>query len=232
LSQTVDNIANEKAVVIFSGGQDSTTCLAQAVNDYGRGGVACITFSYGQRHSREVEVARSIATDFGVTPAQHHIVDLNWYGELTTSALLDNTLTISQEPTAVCPNTVVDGRNMLFLLIAAIYAKNRNISELIIGVCQADFSGYPDCRDIFVKSCNVTLNLAMDFDFRVEAPLMNLTKADIWGVADRLGVLEYIAEKTLTCYNGIIGAGCGTCPSCKLRQRGLATYLEWRGGQC
>jgi 7-cyano-7-deazaguanine synthase len=222
----------EDCVVVFSGGQDSTTCLAQAVRDYGRGRVACITFSYGQRHGQEVAVAQKIAADFGVAAHQHRIVDLAWYGQITSSALLDPSATMVQNPATTCPNTVVDGRNMLFLLIAAIFAKGRGVRTLITGVCQADCSGYPDCRDVFVKSCNVTLNLAMDTDFRVITPLMDLTKAQTWALADRLGVLAYVAENTLTCYNGIVGRGCGTCPSCVLRQRGYAAYLADKEGRC
>lgn len=218
-----------KAVVVFSGGQDSTTCLAQAVDDYGKERVACITFRYGQRHAQEVAVAQKIAADFGVAPERHRVVSLDWYSQLTASALLDPAVAITQEGDASCPNTVVDGRNMLFLLIAAIYAKNLGARTVIAGVCQTDFSGYPDCRDVFVKSCNVTLNLAMDYDFRVMTPLMDLTKEQTWALADRMGVLDYVADHTLTCYNGIIGRGCGTCPSCLLRQRGYDAYLKRRG---
>ena len=221
---------SDKALVVFSGGQDSTTCLAQAVRDYGEGRVACITFHYGQKHSQEVEVARGIAAHFGVT--EHKVISLDWYSQVTTSALLDPRLAIATAPDAACPNTVVDGRNMLFLLVAAIYAKSREIHDLITGVCEADFSGYPDCRDVFIKSCNVTLNLAMAYDFRVLTPLMDLTKAQTWALADRLGVLSYVAEQTLTCYNGIVGRGCGACPSCLLRQRGLDAYLKSRGTPC
>jgi len=225
-------MADLAAVVVFSGGQDSTTCLAQAVRDYGRGRVACITFRYGQRHAQEVAVAQAVAADFGVAPEHHRIVSLDWYHDLTTSALLDPAAPIAREAGAACPNTVVDGRNMLFLLIAAIYAKGLGVSTLITGICQADFSGYPDCRDVFVKSCNVTLNLAMAYDFRVLTPLMDLTKEQTWALADRLGVLDYVAEKTLTCYNGVIGRGCGECPSCRLRRRGYDAYLASKGVPC
>ena len=215
-----------KAIVVFSGGQDSTTCLAKAVKEYGCGNVSCITFFYGQRHSREVEVAQGIAKDFGI--ADHKILQMDWYSQITANALLDPSQPIAKDESASCPNTVVDGRNMLFLLLAAIYAKSRGIRDIITGVCETDFSGYPDCRDIFVKSCNVTLNLAMDTTFRIITPLMDLTKEETWALADELGVFEYVAERTLTCYNGIIGKGCGTCPSCKLRQRGLDAYLKRR----
>lgn len=223
-------MTSDRAVVVFSGGQDSTTCLAQAVRDYGAANVSCITFRYGQRHSKEVEVARKIATDFQV--ADHCVVDLDWYGQITQSALLDPGMAMEQGAGAACPNTVVDGRNMLFLLIAAIYAKRREVHTLVTGVCETDFSGYPDCRDVFIKSCNVSLNLAMAYDFRVVTPLMDLTKEGVWALADRLGVLEYVAENTLTCYNGIVGRGCGQCPSCVLRQRGYEAYLQNRGTQC
>ena len=213
----------EKALVILSGGQDSTTCLAQAVQARGAPAVSCITFQYGQRHAREVEVARAAAAHFGV--AEHRVIDLSWYSQITTNALLDPHTEIRLADGAACPNTVVDGRNMLFLLVAAIYAKGCGFHDLVIGVCETDFSGYPDCRDIFIKSCTVTLNLAMDYAFRVHTPLMGLTKEETWALADRLGVLEYVAEHTLTCYNGVIGAGCGSCPSCVLRRRGYEAYL-------
>jgi 7-cyano-7-deazaguanine synthase len=213
---------NDRALVILSGGQDSTTCLAQAVQMRGAAAVSCITFQYGQRHAREVEVARAVAAHFDVS--EHRVIDLTWYNQITTTALLDPAMEIHQAEGAACPNTVVDGRNMLFLLVAAIYAKSRDICDLIIGVSEADYSGYPDCRDVFVKSCNETLNLAMDYPFRVLTPLMGLTKEETWALADSLGVLEYVAEHTLTCYNGVIGAGCGACPSCELRRRGYEAY--------
>lgn len=219
----------KKALVVFSGGQDSTTCLAQAIRDYGKENVSCITFYYGQRHSLEVEVAQSIAKDFGVK--DHLTLEMDWYNRITNNSLLDPGMKIAKSSGESCPNTVVDGRNMMFLLIAAIYAKKQNIRNIITGVCETDFSGYPDCRDIFVKSCNVTLNLAMDTTFRIITPLMELTKEDTWALADELGILEYVREKTLTCYNGVMGKGCGTCPSCRLRQRGLEAYLKRKSGK-
>jgi len=221
---------SDQALVIFSGGQDSTTCLAKATRDYGAGHVACITFHYGQRHGTEVEVAKKVAAHFGVT--DHQVISLDWYSQVTSSALLDRAVAIGKEAGASCPNTVVDGRNMLFLLIAAIYAKRQNIRDIITGVCETDFSGYPDCRDVFIKSCNVTLNLAMDYGFRVITPLMDLTKEETWALADKLGVFDYVAENTLTCYNGIVGRGCGSCPSCILRRRGYEAYLKNRGVGC
>jgi len=216
----------QKSLLIFSGGQDSTTCLAWALREYGKGNVSCITFRYGQRHAQEIEVAKKIASDFGI--ADHRIVSLDGYAQLTDSALLRGGVPIETPPGASCPNTVVDGRNMLFLLMAAIVAKQNNIRDIITGVCETDSSGYPDCRAAFIKSCNDTLNLAMDYPFNIRTPLMSLTKAQIWSLAADLGIADYIAQHTLTCYNGIIGRGCGSCPACVLRQRGYEEYMRFK----
>ena len=115
---------------------------------------------------------------------------------------------------------------MVFILFAAIFAKQRKVSDIITGVSQSDFSGYPDCRDVFIKSMNVTLNLAMEFEFNIITPLMWIDKEETWELADNLGGFELVRNKTLTCYNGIMGDGCGNCPACKLRKRGLEAYLE------
>ena len=216
-------MSNEKALVIFSGGQDSTTCLIQAIQQYGRENVAAITFQYGQRHAIELERARQIAQDFNIPQT---VLDLSLMQQITHNALMDGQAAIENSENGV-PNTFVDGRNALFLLYAAIYAKSQNIRHIIVGVCETDFSGYPDCRDVFVKSMNVTLNLAMDYAFQIHTPLMYLTKAQTWALADQLGYLDYIREHTHTCYLGIAG-GCGECPSCVLRERGLAEYLATR----
>jgi len=224
MNETLQNSAL-RALVIFSGGQDSTTCLALAQREHGKENVECITFSYGQRHALEVEVAQKIAKELGVT--QHRIVNIDGYAQLTQSALLNPEIAIQKlgEGTGL-PNTVVDGRNMMFLLMAAIVAKQRGIHDLYTGVCETDSSGYPDCRDVFIKSCNATLNLAMEYEFRIHTPLMWLDKAQTWALADELGLLDFIANNTLTCYNGIIGKGCGTCPACVLRARGLEKYRK------
>lgn len=154
-------MSNEKALVIFSGGQDSTTCLIQAIQQYGRENVAAITFQYGQRHAIELERARQIAQDFNIPQT---VLDLSLMQQITHNALMDGQAAIENSENGV-PNTFVDGRNALFLLYAAIYAKSQQIRHIIVGVCETDFSGYPDCRDVFVKSMNVTLNLAMDYAF-------------------------------------------------------------------
>ncbi|KDN15614.1 MAG: 7-cyano-7-deazaguanine synthase QueC [Snodgrassella sp.] len=209
-----------EALVIFSGGQDSTTCLLQAIATYGRENVQTITFQYGQRHAIELEKARWIAQDLGVAQT---VIDLSLLQSITHNALMDEQQVV-EAPTAGLPNTFVDGRNALFLLYAAIFAKGKGIHDVIAGVCETDFSGYPDCRNVFVQSMNVTLNLAMDYEFRLITPLMYLDKAQTWSLADELGYLDYVRNHTHTCYNGVEG-GCGECPSCVLRERGLQTYL-------
>ena len=216
----------DKALVIFSGGQDSTTCLIQAIARYGREQVHTITFQYGQRHAIELERARWIAADLGV---HQTVLDLNLMQQITHNALMDNTAAI-ENTVGDPPSTFVDGRNALFLLYAAIYAKGQGITHIITGVCETDFSGYPDCRDVFVKSMNVTLNLAMDYAFQLHTPLMYLTKAQTWALADDLGYLNYVRQHTHTCYAGVAG-GCGQCPACVLRERGLVEYLAQKGAE-
>ena len=130
-----------------------------------------------------------------------------------------------EKPENSYPNTFVPGRNMIFLTFAAILAQSKNIFNLVAGVSEADFSGYPDCRDTFIRSLNVTLNLAMDEQFVIHTPLMNKDKSEVWELADQLNVFDLIKEQTLTCYNGIIADGCGHCPACKLRKAGLEKYL-------
>lgn len=209
-----------QALVVFSGGQDSTTCLFQAMQQYGAENVQAITFAYGQRHGIELERAASIAQELGI---RQTVLDLSLITAITHNALTDAQAAIETDAQGM-PNTFVDGRNALFLLYAAIYAKSQNIRDIFIGVCETDFSGYPDCRQIFVQSMNVTLNLAMAYDFRLHTPLMYLTKKETWALADELGVLDYIRTRTHTCYLGVDG-GCHECPSCVLRERGLAKYL-------
>lgn len=215
-----------KALVIFSGGQDSTTCLIQAIANYGKENVEVISFLYGQRHQIELDCAAHIAATFGV---KRTVMDLSVLGKVTHNTLMTQGEAITTGADGL-PSTFVDGRNALFLLYAAIYAKGQGIHRLIIGVCETDFSGYPDCRDVFIKSMNVSLNLAMAYDFVIDTPLMWLTKCDTWALADKLGYFEFVRDNTHTCYNGVKG-GCGECPSCKLREKGLQEYLAIRDKQ-
>ncbi|MGV2620474.1 UNVERIFIED_CONTAM: 7-cyano-7-deazaguanine synthase QueC [Halobacillus marinus] len=211
---------NSKAVVVFSGGQDSTTCLYWALEKFDH--VEAVTFDYDQRHKEEIEVAKEIAADKGV---RHHILDMALLNQLAPNALTRNDMEVKDGENGDLPSTFVPGRNLLFLSFASILARQIGAKHVITGVCETDFSGYPDCRDVFVKSLNVTLNLSMDDEFVLHTPLMWLDKAETWELADTLGGFEYVREKTLTCYNGIRGEGCGDCPACRLRQNGLDMYL-------
>ena len=207
-------------MVVLSGGQDSATCLALATRKHGR--VAAITFRYGQRHALEVRFARGLARRFGV--AAHKIVPLGFFGQITESALLSKTAEIARPKDSSCPNTVVEGRNAFFLLAAGVWAKSLGARHVYTGVSEADFSGYPDCREAFIKAQQRMMRLALDWPIRIVTPLIHMTKADEWALADRLGILDVIANETLTCYNGIPGKGCGKCPACKLRNRGFAEF--------
>lgn len=209
------------ALVVLSGGQDSTTCLFWARKNYEN--VIAISFDYNQKHILELKYARQICDNYGI---EHHVLDMSLLGKLAPNSLTRDSIPVDTEaPEVGTPNSFVDGRNMLFLTFAAIFAKQRGITDIITGVSQSDFSGYPDCRDVFIKSLNVSLNLAMDYQFDIVTPLMWIDKKETWALADELGVLDIIRNETLTCYNGIIGDGCGNCPACKLRSRGLKKYL-------
>lgn len=210
-----------KCLVILSGGQDSTTCLMFARNIFNE--VEAITFNYGQRHALEIECAKDICKKFQIP---HTILDMSLLNQLAPNALTRAEIEVKSGEEGQLPNTFVDGRNLLFLTFAAVVAKQKGIPHIMTGVCQTDFSGYPDCRDIFIKSLNVTLNLAMDYNFQILTPLMWLTKAQTWKMADELGCFNLILEETLTCYNGVKGSGCGECPACELRQAGLEQYYD------
>ncbi|WP_350342995.1 7-cyano-7-deazaguanine synthase QueC [Proteinivorax tanatarense] len=210
----------EKAVVVFSGGQDSTTCLFWAMEKFDE--VIAVSFDYNQRHKKELECAAEIAKEQNI---EHHILDMSLLNQLAPNALTRDDIDV-EEKEGELPSTAVDGRNMLFLTFAAVLAKQKGARHIVTGVCQTDFSGYPDCRDVFIKSLDVTLNLSMDYPYVIHTPLMWMDKADAWQLADKLGKLDYVIEKTLTCYNGIIGTGCKTCPACQLRAQGLEKYLQ------
>ena len=236
-----------KAVVVLSGGQDSATCLALAVKKYGAREVAAITFEYGQRHSIETKYARRLVKAIpaalrtvGVSPTGadrilHKVVKFGFYKDLTTNALFDPTMKIAvgkdvrrkTKDGKTPPNTLVEGRNAFFLMAAAVWAKTLGAKVLYTGVSQADYSGYPDCREVFVKAQQKAIRLALDFPISIVTPFMKMTKADEWALAAKLGIFDVIANETVTCYNGIPGKGCGKCPACKLRNRGLR---EYKGG--
>ena len=219
------NVNKENALVVFSGGQDSTTCLFWAKKMFKE--VSALTFVYGQKHIQEVEAARHIAE---IADVKWDVMDVSFISKLGRNSLTDSSMEMDQEqPVGGVPNTFVPGRNLFFLSIAAVYARERGINHMVTGVGETDFSGYPDCRDAFIKSLNVTLNLAMDEQFVIHTPLMWIDKAKTWAMADELGVLDLVRKETLTCYNGIKGDGCGHCPACKLRREGLEKYLKELG---
>lgn len=215
------NINNEKAVVVFSGGQDSTTCLFWAKKRFKD--VIAVSFDYNQKHIQELQCAKDICNKHNV---EHHILDMSLLNQLSPNSLTRVDINVDKtQKEGELPNSFVDGRNLLFLTFVAVFAKQRNINHIITGVSQSDFSGYPDCRDIFIKSTNVTLNLAMDYEFVIHTPLMFIDKCETWKLAYDLEVLDIVKNETLTCYNGVKGNGCGDCPACSLRKNG---YLEFK----
>lgn len=211
----------EKVLVVFSGGQDSTTCLFWAIERFAE--VEVVTFNYGQRHLFEIECAKNIANELRI---KQHILDMSLLNQLTANALTREEISIEDGESGRLPSTFVPGRNLLFMSFASVLASQIDAKHIITGVCETDFSGYPDCRDMFMKSLNVTLNLSMDQSFVIHTPLMWLTKAQTWELADELGVFEFVRNRTITCYNGMIADGCGQCPACKLRKKGLDDYLQ------
>ena len=215
-----------KAVVVLSGGQDSAIALALAVRRYGAGEVAAMTFEYGQRHALETKFARSLARRFKI--AAHKVVRLDFYRHLTSNALMSKDAPIERKAGSKCPTTVVEGRNAFFLLAASVWAKELGARFVYTGVSEADFSGYPDCRESFIKAQQKAVRLALDCDIRIVTPFMHMTKADEWALADDLGIFDVIDNHTLTCYNGVPGNGCGKCPACLLRNHGRSEYLARR----
>ena len=226
----------QAALVLFSGGQDSSVCLAWALARYGR--VETVGFDYGQRHGVEMEarqaVRRGIAARFPEWAGrlgEDHVLDIRSFGAVAQSALTaDRAIEMTERG---LPSTFVPGRNLVFLIYAAALADRRGIDALVGGMCETDFSGYPDCRRDTLDAMQNALNLGMDRAFRVETPLMRLTKAQTWGLSKSLGgeeLVKLIVEESHTCYQGERGElhpwghGCGTCPACELREKG---YAEW-----
>ncbi|WP_166358046.1 7-cyano-7-deazaguanine synthase QueC [Pseudomonas akapageensis] len=214
----------KKAVIVFSGGQDSTTCLIHALPFYDE--IHCVTFDYGQRHRAEIKAAQQLSKKVGVTA--HKILDASVLNELAVSSLTRDNIPVpsANSSTNDVPNTFVPGRNILFLTLASIYAHQVRAKTVITGVCEAGFTGYPDCRDDFVRTLNDAIELGMDYNVRIETPLMGLNKAEIWALAEHYDKLTFIHRHTLSCYNGIKGSGCADCDACNLRAQGLNKFLE------
>ncbi|KSB89879.1 7-cyano-7-deazaguanine synthase [Caulobacter vibrioides] len=227
---------SDAALVLFSGGQDSSVCLAWALERYAR--VETLGFDYGQRHSVEMEarqaVRRQVAARFphwADRLGEDHVLDIRSFGAVAESALTaDRAIEMTERG---LPSTFVPGRNLVFLIYAAALADRRGIDALVGGMCETDFSGYPDCRRDTLDAMQSALNLGMDRNFRVETPLMHLTKAQTWALAKQLGgeeLVDLIVVESHTCYRGERGElhpwghGCGECPACELREKG---YAEW-----
>lgn len=225
------------ALVLFSGGQDSTTCLAWALNRYDH--VETLGFDYGQRHAIELTMRpqlldslRTMRSDWKNKLGEDHVLDLSLLAAISDTALTSDVAITMQENGL--PNTFVPGRNLLFLTSAAALAYRRGISDLVGGMCETDYSGYPDCRDETLRSLEQAINLGMASKLAIQTPLMWLNKAQSWQLAATLGgqeLVELIRTETHTCYLGERGAlhawghGCGSCPACELRARGYADYL-------
>ena len=225
------------ALVLFSGGQDSTTCLAWALNRYDH--VETLGFDYGQRHAIELTMRpqlldslRTMRSDWKNKLGEDHELDLSLLAAISDTALTSDVAITMQENGL--PNTFVPGRNLLFLTSAAALAYRRGISDLVGGMCETDYSGYPDCRDETLKSLQQAINLGMASKLTIQTPLMWLNKAQSWQLAATLGgqeLVELSRTETHTCYLGERGVfhawghGCGSCPACELRARGYADYL-------
>ncbi len=206
-----------KALVVLSGGQDSTTCLYWAIKEFGRDNVSSLSFDYGQRHKIELNAAKKVAE---IAAIANEILPIDTFTVLGGNALTDDIEVAEDAAEKTLPNTFVPGRNLIFLTFAAAYAYQRDIKHLITGVTQTDYSGYPDCRENTLSSLEQTLRLGMEYDITLHTPLMNLSKADSVSLAEKLGAMDAMAY-THTCYNGE-QPPCGHCQACILRAKGFA----------
>lgn len=207
------------ALVVLSGGQDSTTCLYWAIDRFDRENVETVTFDYGQRHRIELDCAKAVAAQAGVP---NRLLPIDTFAALGGNALTDARMDVGgpAEHAPDLPNTFVPGRNLIFLTVAAAFAWQKGIRDLVTGVAQTDYSGYPDCREQTIRSLEKTLGLGMDAAFLIHTPLMNLSKKETVELAQKLDALDSMAL-THSCYNGQ-RPPCGTCPACELRAKGFA----------
>lgn len=214
-----------KALVVLSGGQSSFTCLCWALREYDQ--VAAITFNYGQNHSVEVDCARRICRRFKV---RHNIIDLDFMDKISDSALI-NGGNVSAVGKNGLPASFVPNRNAIFLTLAHAFAQKIGARDVVAGMCETDFSGYPDCRHAFIENMEYSLNMGSDTHIFIVTPLMFLTKAQTFKMADDLGRLTEVIELSHTCYKGdrsklhSWGYGCGKCPACVLRKNGYEEFI-------
>ncbi|CAL4325494.1 7-cyano-7-deazaguanine synthase QueC [Buchnera aphidicola] len=213
----------KKVLIVFSGGQDSTTCLIHYSNIYEE--VHCITFDYNQLHKSEIDSSRFIAKHFQVK--KHVFIDIKSLQDLSISSLTDKNISIldSHPLNISLPSTFVPGRNILFLTLSSIYAFNNQINLVVLGANEIDFSGYPDCRDIFIKKMNDVIKIGMNCEIFFKSPLINLNKAEIWALSDYWNSVNFIFNNTVTCYQGIKGIGCRQCQACIIRNNG---FNQWK----
>lgn len=232
-------MSDDGALVLFSGGQDSATCLAWALDRFAH--VETLGFDYGQRHAVELDRRATLRerfarlADWGARLGTDHTLRLDALGEISeTSLTREAEITLTTEG---LPSTFVPGRNLLFLTFAAALAYRRGLRHIVTGVCETDYSGYPDCRDDTIKALQVAINLGMERRFVLHTPLMWIDKAATWGLAHDLGgdaLVEIIRAESHTCYLGdrdhlhAWGAGCGTCPACELRAKGWEAWTRGR----
>jgi len=230
----------DKALLMFSGGQDSAVCLAWALERYDR--VETVGFDYDQRHSVELQCRNKVRAkiaglnvDWGRSLGDDHVLNLSVLGEISETSLTRN-IEIEMNATGL-PSTFVPGRNLIFLNFAAALGYRRGIFQLMGGMCEADFSGYPDCRKETLDRTMESISLGMDKTFILQTPLMHVSKAGAWNLANELGgqnLLDIILEETHTCYLGDRGRrhqwgyGCGSCPACELREKGWQNYKAGR----
>ena len=218
----------KKAVVIFSGGQDSTTILFWAIKMLGAENVETVTFEYGQKHSIEVQQSKIICESVKV---KQTIIDISFLGTIVESALTSNG-DVNKTNKKGLPDSFVPNRNQLFITLAHAYAQKIDAQWLVTGVCQTDYSGYPDCRHDFITEIEKTSNLGSDSNISIQTPLMYLNKKETWNLAAKLGCLEQVVLLSHTCYNGnrekfnAWGYGCGECPACKLRENGYNEFVN------
>ncbi len=219
----------QKALIVFSGGQDSTTCLGWALHRFGM--VETLTFDYGQKHRVEIYQAKKIAKALNVS---NHILSIDAFSQLNDSALIDGSLDISS-PHRSRPNmpaSFVPNRNAIFFTLAHAYAQKQGIEHIIIGINQTDYSGYPDCRQNFIEALEMTLNLGSESTIKFHYPLLHLTKAETFKMSRDEGVLDMVIYESHTCYNGDHnsfhewGYGCSKCPACTLRAKGWEEYQK------
>lgn len=216
----------KKVLVILSGGQDSTTCLIHYTNVCKE--VYCITFDYNQLHKSEIDSSRFSSKKLGVK--RHIILDIKYLNNISISSLTSKNISINNHHplNPNFPSTFVPGRNILFLTLSSIFAYSHKIDSIVLGVNEIDFSGYPDCRNEFVKIMNNAVQVGMNCKINFKTPLINLNKAEIWALSDYWNSTDLILHNTVTCYNGIKGQGCSQCQACIIRKHG---FDKWQSNR-